>query len=153
MTAEHHYRRLLISHISKVYVDTKLSTPKQYSYLEWTFYLRLLGESESDGSLHRRARPKPKGYHKNKKRGEATEEAGTNEHDNQPSKDGGDSDNPKWSWIGPRSPLMQEDNEAEWILKRLFVKLEESLAHQTPTSELNMDGVEHERPAGGGLET
>lgn len=36
----------------------------------------------------------------------------------------------KWSWIGNRSPLMGDQSEAEWLLDKLFSKLEESLREQ-----------------------
>lgn len=128
-----------------MYADTKLSANKQYSYMEWTFYLRLLGESESDGSLHRRARPKPKGQpHHDSKGNRQADDAGANRHEHQVSKEEENPGSPKWSWIGPRSPLMHEDNEAEWILKRLFQKLEESLRRQALTAELPLDDPEHE---------
>jgi len=32
-----------------------------------------------------------------------------------------------WSWIGSRSPLMGDQAEAEWLLEKLFQRLEESL--------------------------
>lgn len=99
--------------------------------MEWTFYLRLLGESESDGSLHRRARPKAKSrVHKTKTDNDHPAESETNELRDRAPRGENDPEPAKWSWIGPRSPLMHEDNEAEWILKRLFSKLEESLRRQ-----------------------
>ncbi|KAK5955134.1 hypothetical protein OHC33_003813 [Knufia fluminis] len=149
--AEHHYRHLLISQIPKVYADTKLTTPKKYSYVEWSFYLRLIGEDESDSSLHRRphAKPKAHSHHGNKHTQAAHEQAPL-----QPKSPGSrarDKDQhtiPKWSWIGQHSPLMQDKDEAEWILERLFQRLEESLRAQSREFERthgDMDG--HTEPA------
>ena len=121
--AEHHYRHLLISQIPQVYADTKLATPKKYSYVEWSFFLRLLGEDESDSSLHRRpcSDPKAHSHHKHKDSQAGCEQA--------PDED--PPDKPRWSWIGTLSPLMQDKDEAEWILERLFQRLEESLRAQS----------------------
>jgi potassium channel subfamily K len=33
----------------------------------------------------------------------------------------------KWSWVGSQSPLMGDQNEAEWILGHLTRKLEKEL--------------------------
>jgi len=136
--AEHHYRHLLIKQIPKVYADTKLVMPKKYSYVEWSFYLRLIGEDESDSSLHRRAfhEPKSHSHHKNKHNKPAGKEAplqpkspASGQQDEDPQT------KPKWSWIGQYSPLMQDKDEAEWILERLFERLEESLRAQSQEFE------------------
>lgn len=42
----------------------------------------------------------------------------------------------KWSWIGVRSPLMDEKEEAEWLLERFFERLEESLGAEARTKEM-----------------
>ncbi|KAK5106026.1 hypothetical protein LTS08_000142 [Lithohypha guttulata] len=112
--AEHHYRHLLISQIPRVYAHTKQKVPKKYTYAEWTFYLRLLGEDEADSTLHRKAvlKSKAKGHYRQGSKQTAGE---------------GDPDmKVKWSWIGQNSPLLQDKDEAEWILERLFERLEES---------------------------
>ncbi|KAJ9654127.1 hypothetical protein H2198_006807 [Neophaeococcomyces mojaviensis] len=132
--AEHHYRRLLVSEITKVYADTKLNTPRKYSYLEWSFYLRLLGEDEADSSIHRKALPKDKTHSVQKKHGRHNTKPNHEDAGSQSNKsEGPDSAAPKWSWIGEHSPLMGGKDEAEWILERLFEKLEESfraLSHE-----------------------
>lgn len=149
--AEHHYRHLLISQIPKIYADTKSLTPKQYSYVEWTFYLRLIGEDESDSSLHRRARPTPKAQpHHKDNQGQAANEQSP--HQLRPTtlkqEDEDRQGKPKWSWIGQYSPLMQDKDEAEWILERLFQRLEESLRAQSVEFERTHDGMDgHTEPA------
>lgn len=95
-----------------------------------------------DGSLHSRARPKPKARpHQKKKDGEHTDETGANGQERQCSKDEDAPGWSKWSWIGQQSPLMQEGNEAEWILMRLFEKLEGSLRHRFHSSHQALDGM------------
>lgn len=121
---------MLISHIPRVYADTKLSTPKKYSYVEWAFYLRLLGEDESNSALHRKARPAPHSHtHGKSKRNGAADADKPSPDALSKDTDLGDQTAPRWSWIGHLSPLMQEKDEAEWILERLFTKLEESLRY------------------------
>jgi potassium channel subfamily K, other eukaryote len=39
----------------------------------------------------------------------------------------GQDEEAKWSWIGPRSPLISEKEESEWLLEKLFQRLDESL--------------------------
>ena len=36
----------------------------------------------------------------------------------------------EWSWLGNRSPLMGETEEAEWVLERLTATLERELKKQ-----------------------
>ncbi|KKA25989.1 hypothetical protein TD95_002709 [Thielaviopsis punctulata] len=68
---------------------------KAYSYEEWTWFLRLLGEEEGNQQGHGVA-------------GRKAEEEG-------------------WSWMGVRSPLMSEQDEAQWILERLIERLRREL--------------------------
>lgn len=135
--AAHHYRHLLISHIPRVYADTKLPQAKKYSYAEWAFYLRLLGEDESNGALHGRAQV-PSSKHKKPKHEQSPPTDATDpKADKSRSKAAGsDQTKPSWSWIGRTSPLMQEKDEAEWILEKLFNKLEQSLREATEQQRL-----------------
>ncbi|KAI0876726.1 hypothetical protein GGS24DRAFT_201367 [Hypoxylon argillaceum] len=114
------YRLLLIDEIRRVSQHLQHSPPLEYTYQEWAWYLRLIGEDESDVSTHRR----PK-------------------HDTQGSvgsHDGEESDKPKWSWVGHRSPLMDTRDEAEWILDKLTQKLRLELQAAVEQSE-GEDGV------------
>lgn len=121
---EHHYRHLLVSQIRRVYADSNLTTPKHYSYKEWVFFLKLLGEDESSGALHRSAEVK-----------NPHDEAHTNtskaSKSHTPNGSGSDNaeqeDFTRWSWMGPRSPLMSDKSEADLLLEFLFQRLEESL--------------------------
>ena len=142
-TEEHHYRHVLISRIRKVWADSTSATPKKYSYAEWAYFLKLLGEDESDSSRHE-ASPSPPSDapedmpHSNRKESLDPDspkpkgsEAG--DHHNQQTVQApiGKENEAKalssWSWIGSGSPLMGDKAEAEWLLEKLFQRLEESL--------------------------
>ena len=143
--AAHHYRHLLVSHIPRIYADTKLTQSKKYSYAEWAFYLRLLGEDESNSSRHIRARPVYRERHRNTARQDGVafpDNSGANDKDARSA--GPDENSPKWSWIGRMSPLMHEKDEAEWILERLFNRLEESLREVTKSHPLQSEPQEYE---------
>ncbi|KAI0469064.1 hypothetical protein F4859DRAFT_148231 [Xylaria cf. heliscus] len=109
------YRLTLIDEIKRVSEHLKHSPPRQYTFQEWAWYLRLIGEDESDVSTHRKPLKKPQSAHGAK----------------DPQRPGGDGDKvdekPKWSWVGHRSPLMDTRDEAEWILDKLTQKLRDEL--------------------------
>jgi potassium channel subfamily K len=104
----HFYHFILAKEIRQMLSDINVSPPKQYSYDDWTYYLKLIGQDEDDASNHRR--PEDQSQHKE---GD-TPDIGT-------ANDGGEVN---WSWLGIRSPLMGNTNEPEWILQRLTAKLE-----------------------------
>lgn len=133
---EHHYRHLLISEMKKMYSYVNAKPPKKFTYDEWAFYLRLLGEDEHDERYHRRA-PINVMDRKDEKGSDVSsppsvdddkDNKRTEEQDapmNQFAKD--KDDIKEWSWLGSRSPLMGDKDEAEWILERLFAVLERDL--------------------------
>jgi len=96
----HHYQYLLIQELRKMFRYTNSSPPKRFSYEEWAYYLKLLGEDESVSHHHCAPRGSARGGERNKG---------------------------KWSWIGQRSPLMGDREEAEWLLDALADKLEEEI--------------------------
>ncbi|KAL8393667.1 hypothetical protein RB595_003415 [Gaeumannomyces hyphopodioides] len=51
------YHILLIDEIARVSQHMKQKPPKKYSFVEWAWYLRLMGEDESSAETHKRARP------------------------------------------------------------------------------------------------
>ncbi|KIV80459.1 hypothetical protein PV11_07957 [Exophiala sideris] len=135
---EHHYRHVLISAIRRVYADTTASTPKEYRYDEWVYFLRLLGEDEHDASAHRHAAE----IENETNRQQALEMSGqegafASGSDKAPNKKG---EKVKWSWIGNRSPLMGDKEEAEWLLEKLFIRLEESLRGEGNEKEEQVKG-------------
>lgn len=114
----HLYHFVLAKELRNLMRDVSASPPRQYSYREWAWYMKLMGQDENDESLHRkppvkvRSR-KPLGRDKTvlEKLGKADGE-------------GGDL---RWSWLGTRSPLMGNKSEAEWLLEKLSTVLEREL--------------------------
>lgn len=133
---EHHYRRALLSQIRKVYADATAATPKKYSYAEWARFLSLLGEDEHDPSHHKRALDQEHGPSAQEGSKESGQEAAY-------SRGGriGTEEKKKWSWIGNRSPLMGDKEEAEWLLEKLFQRLEDSFHGEGKEKE---EGVKKE---------
>lgn len=146
-TDEHHLRHVLISQIRRVYADTAASTPKRYSYDEWVYFLKLLGEDERDTTTHKHAselEDRTSGHGNNPARKNTIDLCGQEGaygrgSDKAP---GQDKNKVSWSWIGNRSPLMGDKEEAEWLLEKLFERLEESLRSELKETEL---GVENEK--------
>lgn len=107
---------VLIDEISRVTQHLKKHPPRKYSFEEWAWFLRLVGEDESRSDTH--TKPVPK---KRKKRSDGAVEGDEGHEDNE---------NPEklqWSWVGSRSPLMGSQEEAEWILEKLEHRLAELL--------------------------
>jgi potassium channel subfamily K len=107
--SKRHYHCILIKEIGKVMRHLDSSPPRKYTFDEWAWYLKLIGEDESNAETHRKAPRKPKAD------GEGLASATDGEAKT------------KWSWVGNRSPLMGNKEEAEWVLERLTKKLEEEL--------------------------
>ncbi|EXJ95278.1 hypothetical protein A1O1_00398 [Capronia coronata CBS 617.96] len=134
---EHHYRHALLSEIRKVYADTTAATPKRYSYAEWARFLQLLGEDEHDSSYHSRAIDAERGSSTEEGPNESKQEATFSRKD-----EGKDAEQKKsWSWLGVRSPLMGDKEEAEWLLEKLLQRLEQSLHGEGKEKE---EGVKQE---------
>lgn len=124
---EHHYQHMLLSEMRKMYSYVNQKPPKKFTYEEWAHYLRLLGEDEHDQRYHRRAPIKVKNR----------QEVAIFDRSDAPSignvddqRSGSQDDIREWSWLGNRSPLMGDKDEAEWILERLFAVLERELRKQ-----------------------
>ncbi|QPC72335.1 hypothetical protein HYE68_003087 [Fusarium pseudograminearum] len=115
---------LLISEIQALTAHLKSQKPHKYSFEEWAWYLKLIGEDESRADTHLKAQPKPKTHHHKRHHNKDV--------DDSPEKSSGektDSEHVKaWSWVGNRSPLMGSQEETEWILDRLMERLRESLS-------------------------
>ena len=107
----HFYHFILSKEVRQLMKDVDASPPRQYSYSEWAYYLRLLGQDENDSSGHRRARI----HHEHSNR--STPDLGTAD----------DGDEQAWSWLGIRSPLMGNSSEAQWLLRRLSARLEREM--------------------------
>ncbi|KAI0204539.1 voltage-gated potassium channel [Astrocystis sublimbata] len=109
------YRLVLIDEIRRVSKHLQHSPQRRYTYKEWAWYLKLIGEDESDKSTH----------------GTPIKDPQSAKDQEKPRQPGGHGDKvderPKWSWVGYRSPLMDTRDEAEWILDKLTRKLQEEL--------------------------
>ncbi|KAF2772410.1 voltage-gated potassium channel [Teratosphaeria nubilosa] len=89
-------------------------TPRKYTYQEWQFLLKIIGEDEENEEAHRIVgEPLNPGV-------EVATPIRT-----EPKKQ-------VWSWMGQESPLLSlEDNsEPKWVLKRLLEVLEKDLRHR-----------------------
>jgi len=104
----HFYHYVLTKELRKLMRDTEASPPKEYTYQEWNYYLRLIGQDENDPSNHR----KPKVHHRRKKHSQP--DLGTAD----------EGEHATWSWLGVRSPLMGSKPEAQWLVERLSATLE-----------------------------
>jgi potassium channel subfamily K, other eukaryote len=104
----HLYHFVLVKELKSLFTDLTTNPNKHYSYRDWAWYLKLLGQDEGDESLHRRA-PKLMGAEDDTRR-----ELGKADGHKQK----------QWSWIGVRSPLMSIKTEPEWLVERLGTILE-----------------------------
>ncbi|ORY62546.1 uncharacterized protein BCR38DRAFT_467141 [Pseudomassariella vexata] len=132
------YHLVLIDEISRVTKHLQGSPPRKYTFKEWAWYLRLMGEDESSAETHRKPAQKPRGKDAHDavhvaSHGQTLDKSHKTadtplkppgEHDEAKR---GDDDKLKWSWVGHRSPLMDTREEAEWILDRLEQKLRDEL--------------------------
>ena len=115
----HEYHYLLIKEFRNVMKHQNENPPRKYSYEEWAWFLKLMGQDEASATSHRTA---PITVNKSKDEGPDTQQAKTDDNDKS---------SHAWSWLGNRSPLMGEVEEAEWVLERLSITLEKSLKKQS----------------------
>lgn len=145
------YHLVLIDEIRRVSQHLQQSPPREYSYREWAWYLRLIGEDESDASTHRKPVKKPRAVDpkNDEKAPQPTKQRGIDGFatDDQLQQGQPERDRPKWSWVGHRSPLMDTRAEAEWILDKLSQKLRLELLAAVKEGE-GEDGVKN----AGGME-
>ena len=131
---EHHYRRVLISQIRKVYADSSAATPKKYSYAQWAYFLKLLGKDENDPSFHSQPPKKAKAEDMPDESNGKLDPGSQIQEDSESGKE-----EARWSWIGDRSPLMGDKEEAEWLLEQFFQRLEDSLHNPRREKEGHID--------------
>ncbi|KAK3939068.1 putative potassium channel protein [Diplogelasinospora grovesii] len=123
------YHVTLIEEISRVTHHMRRHPPRKYTFQEWAWYLRLIGEDEGSADRHRKAQP-----HTHGKKNKQKDMNGTNTDGSRDAKKDGEGEtkaqdavNEQWSWVGSRSPLMGSQEEAEWILEKLTLKLTDEL--------------------------
>lgn len=129
----HEYHYLLVKEFRNVMKHINESPPRKYTYDEWAWFLKLMGEDENSHTSHRRPPIK------------VTADADGKPEMQQGQTDDRDEMAKQWSWLGNRSPLMGEKEEAEWVLERLSTTLERLLKEQR---ELKEDERKKERAEG-----
>jgi potassium channel subfamily K len=113
------YHFILAKEVRQIMKDVESSSSKQYSYHDWQYYLRLIGQDERDASKHRQ----PQAY---------------THHDDGEAPDIGAADDGQgraWSWLGIRSPLMGNQSEPQWLLQRLAATLESEMRKMSSPDE------------------
>lgn len=119
---------VLIDEISRVTQHLKSRPARKYSFEEWAWFLKLIGEDESSAQTHTKPVPRRRKKHARGQHdggGGGTAEDGEDEEEG-----GGQKEEPEklqWSWVGSRSPLMGSQEETEWILEKLEARLAELL--------------------------
>ena len=116
----HEYHYQLIREFRKVMKHLNEDPPRQYTYEEWAWFLRLMGEDEDDHSFHRKPAIQIRDNHSGDREPDLQQGGMDEKRDEQN----------KWSWLGNRSPLMGSTGEAEWVLERLSITLEKALKRQ-----------------------
>ena len=117
-----------------MYSHLNTSPDKQYTYDEWKWYLKLMGEDEGSAETHRPAPievEKTDGDEPDLGRGQSKMGEG-----------GEDDQVRQWSWMGNRSPLMGDKGEPEWVLEALCQTLERELKKQREKNR----SVKRDRP-------
>jgi potassium channel subfamily K len=105
-----HYHSILIKEIGQVIKHLNSSPRRKYTFDEWAWFLKLIGEDESSSDLHRSA---------TEERNQVGEGVGIAKS--------GDGRQLRWSWVDDRSPLIGHKGEPEWILERLTRILDREL--------------------------
>lgn len=113
----HEYHYQLIREFRNVMQHLNETPPRRYTYEEWAWFLKLMGEDEDNQTSHRKAPINVRGSGEAK--GEPDMQQGTT--------DDKEREKLQWSWLGNRSPLMGEVDEPDWVLERLSITLEKEL--------------------------
>lgn len=133
LAAGKHYRHyLLMKEMKNVVQHTGATPPRQYTYAEWAWFLKLLGEDESNEERHRR----PWEVHESELAATANGEGSAS------AREQGGRLKP-WSWLSQRSPLMTAVDEPKWVLERLMQALEQELRQE---GEKNLEQEKGRQP-------
>ena len=111
----HEYHYLLAREFRNVMKHLNENPPRKYTYDEWAWFLKLTGEDEAATDSHRKA---PITINKSQDSKPDIQQARTDDQEQETR---------QWSWLGNRSPLMGETEEAEWVLEKLSMTLEREL--------------------------
>jgi potassium channel subfamily K, other eukaryote len=107
----HIYHYVLVRELKTAVTDMLSNPDRRYSYRDWAWFLKLLGQDEGDDLTHRLP---PK-----------TLSAREDIKDELGNADG--RKRREWSWLGIRSPLMSSKTEPEWLTERLGAALENEM--------------------------
>lgn len=120
-TAKHYRRYLLMKEMKSVVEHMDASPPRQYTYQEWTWFLKLLGEDETDPAKH----VMPQAL----KKSDSEFMAQAHSKKDNAAKVG------SFSWLGSMSPLMGTIDEPKWVLQHLMATLETELKSEGQMQE------------------
>ncbi|KAL8728870.1 MAG: hypothetical protein Q9166_005110 [cf. Caloplaca sp. 2 TL-2023] len=116
----HEYHFQLVRELRNVMKHLDENPPHRYTYEEWAWFLKLMGEDEDNQTSHRKPPTNVRNDYKVDREPDMQQGSTDDKVDEQR----------QWSWLGNRSPLMGEMGEAEWILERLSLTLEKELKRQ-----------------------
>jgi potassium channel subfamily K len=117
LESRRHYHCMLITEIQSVMRHLNSSPPRKYTFDEWAWYLKLIGEDDSlSATKQALSKPKVDGVD-----GEGPGSSSTTNRNKRYNEDF------KWSWVGSRSPLMGNKEEAQWVLEKLTKTLDYEL--------------------------
>jgi potassium channel subfamily K, other eukaryote len=132
----HHYHYLLVKEIRNVYPHFSTNPDKTYTFDEWAWFLKLIGEDESSAKFHRAAIVNAKDKKDRDQSNSKPDLANAAKKEE-------DEEIKQWSWLGNRSPLMGDKGEPEWVLERLCQTLEKEMKAQR---EASRKGNKREKP-------
>jgi potassium channel subfamily K, other eukaryote len=113
---------LLISEIKLVAAHLKEPKPHRYTFDEWAWFLKLIGEDEHSAKTHCMVRR----VEKHQRRSAIHENAGQEL---------------VWSWVGSPNPLLSILEESEWVFHRLAERLWESLLAERRRQLQDLEGA------------
>lgn len=102
---------LLLKELQTVVNHLDASPPREYSYAEWTWFLKLLGEDESKAKHHRPLTAVRDAEHTRESVGNVEAVDAEPAQGFLPE---------QWSWLGEKSPLMTANDEPRWVMERLM---------------------------------
>lgn len=166
----HFYHYVLSRECRNLQKDLSASPPKKYSWHDWEYFLKLMGNDDQDnGNDLSLVPPVLRQTPQSGAESPATEYQSLDEHQarldgivdreterrefqeaherNKKRRKSGKKRRPTildlqdWSWLSNKSPLMGTQSEAEWLLERLSTALERELNRQRK-------GIERKPPVG-----
>ncbi|KAL8863557.1 MAG: hypothetical protein Q9178_000238 [Gyalolechia marmorata] len=126
----HEYHYQLIREFRNVMKHLDENPPRRYTYEEWAWFLKLMGEDEDNQTSHRKAPINVRNDYQGNREPDMQKGGAENSAD----------ERRQWSWLGNRSPLMGEMGEAEWVLERLAITLEKELKRRHECRKDRRDG-------------